>query len=48
MDNRKIIVQTKAEINVILESFSKPNILPRLSFIKVLRIVFERESNFAK
>ena len=47
-DNKKIILKTKIEINKILRSFSKPNILPRISFIRVLQLVVRREQNFSK
>ena len=47
-DNKKIILKTKSEINKILQSFSKPNILPRISFLKVLQLIINREQNFSK
>ena len=40
-DNGRVITQTRKEINTILESFSKPNIIKRLSFVNVLSVIFE-------
>lgn len=46
-ENRKILSETRVEINQILESFSKPQIVRRLSFLKILSLVIEREKIFA-
>lgn len=47
-DNRKILTKTENEINIILQGFSKPAMIPWLSYINVLRLVIQREHNFAK
>lgn len=47
-DNRKILERTLGEINTILEEFSRPRILNRLSYINVIKLILKREQNFAQ
>ena len=47
-DNRKILLKTQNEINSILEEFSKPKLIRRLSYINVLKLIVRREENFAR
>ena len=47
-DNKKILVQTQTKLNSILESFSQPKILMRLSHLNVLKLIIKREQIFAK
>ena len=47
-DNRKIVLKTQNEINGILEEFAKPRLIRRLSFLNVLKLVVQREANFAR
>ena len=47
-DNRNILLKTKAEINTILDSFSQPKFLPKISYLYFLRLVLKREENFAR
>ena len=47
-DNRKIILKTQREINTILEEFSRPKLINRLSFINVIKLIIQREKNFAQ
>ena len=47
-DNRKILLKTQNEINSILEEFSKPKLIRRLSYINVLKLIIRREENFAR
>lgn len=47
-DNRKILTKTQNEINIILQDFSKPLMIPWLSHISVVKLIIKREQNFVK
>ena len=47
-DNETVLVETKAEINGILSEFARPKIVHRLSYLQAIKLIIQREKQFAK